>query len=706
MTTMNKRILHTLCVAALMLTACSSNDTIIEESPNQQPATGEITLTATLAPKGDGSGTRAITTGTDGGKEILNVAWEVGEQIAIRYQTGETTYATTIATVKSVDATTHVATIEATITGAIDGGTVNFVYPASLANDTGDDIDESKLLNQNGNLIGANGISTKFDAATGDGKIHLNGGTTLPTTATVTNDAGTGNVTMTNRVCICKFHFDIVESAGTVGPEREFSPIIIRDGNGHTYTITSDKKDDYGISPRGFQRSDNIYIAMLPVSGKTVSFYNSSVASSGYNNYIYVSGNTTLTAGKFYRNLSIDMVKDAYTATQFKFRDLSAGNITATTGDFIYSSGQTANTITIADGATVTLGGVNISATGSAGIICSGDATINLEGTNCVKGGSLKAGISVPSGKTLTISGDGSLTATGGDFAAGIGGNKETSCGSINITGGTVTAAGGRVAAGIGSAANASCSDISISGSANVMATGGNNGAGIGSGCAIDISNSCGAITISGSAHVTATGGEYAAGIGSGYANKTTNTCSDITIIGSANVTATGGNNGAGIGSGCANLDKNICGNITINGLANVTATGGKFGAGIGSGCGSYDNNIYVSSCGAISIEGGTVSAIINNSRGVGIGSTSYGKFASINITSGITSVTATRNNYDNPPIGKGDYDQGSGSITIDGQTISDAMTKGTEALPTFTNLYVVISTTPYTNSTWTITKK
>ena len=67
---MNKRILHTLCVAALMLTACSSNDTIIEESPNQQPATGEITLTATLAPKGDGSGTRAITTGTDGGKEI------------------------------------------------------------------------------------------------------------------------------------------------------------------------------------------------------------------------------------------------------------------------------------------------------------------------------------------------------------------------------------------------------------------------------------------------------------------------------------------------------------------------------------------------------------------------------------------------------------------------------------------------------------
>ena len=703
---MNKRILHTLCVAALMLTACSSNDTIIEESPNQQPATGEITLTATLAPKGDGSGTRAITTGTDGGKEILNVAWEVGEQIAIRYQTGETTYATTIATVKSVDATTHVATIEATITGAIDGGTVNFVYPASLANDTGDDIDESKLLKQNGNLIGANGISTKFDAATGDGKIHLNSGTTLP--ATVTNTAGTGNVTMTNRVCICKFHFDIVESAGTGSStsgvyEHTFSPIIILDGNGHTYTITSDKKDDYGIGTRGFKKSDDIYIALLPVSGKSVSFYNCSLGTSGYDNYKFTSSNTTLTAGKFYRNLSIDMVK---TTTQFKFRDLSAGNITATTGDFIYSSGQTANTITIADGATVTLGGVNISATGSAGIICSGDATINLEGTNCVKGGSLKAGISVPSGKTLTISGDGSLTATG-DFAAGIGGNSETSCGSINITGGTVTAAGGRLAAGIGSADNASCSNISISGSANVMATGGGYGAGIGSGCANNISNSCGAITISGSAHVTATGGEYAAGIGSGYANLDKNTCSDITIIGSANVTATGGDFGAGIGSGYAKLDKNICGNITINGLANVTATGGTFGAGIGSGCGNYDNNIYVSSCGAISIEGGTVSAIINTYSAAGIGSTSYGKFASINITSGITSVTATRNtNLNIPPIGKGDDDQGSGSITIDGQTISDAMTKGTEALPTFTNLNVVISDTPYTNSTWTITKK
>lgn len=312
-TTMKKQLI-TIAVALLtagtLITSCSSEDNIIETPQTQQPAGNTITLTATLAPKGDNGGTtRAITTGKDGeNKEILNVAWAADEEISIYYQTASG-YAKTTATVQSVDATTGAATIVASLdANTTDGGTVKFVYPASLVNETGDDIDETKLLSQNGNLTGANGISTKFDAATGEGKIHLNGGTTMPTTATVTNTAGTGNVSLINRVCICKFHFDILESAGFSGPERNFSPIIIRDGNSHTYTITSDKDDGTG-GTRGFKRSDDIYIALLPVSGKTVSFYTK------YSNYyLYTASNTTLTAGKFYRNLSVDMVKDANTS--------------------------------------------------------------------------------------------------------------------------------------------------------------------------------------------------------------------------------------------------------------------------------------------------------------------------------------------------------------------------------------------------------
>lgn len=467
-----------LLTAGALSTSCSCDFNIFDTT--QQPSGNTITFTATLAPKGgtsrdqsgtrsgfgeaqpafgeakddDGGTTRAITPGTDANsKEILNVAWASGEKIALYYQTASG-YAKATATVQSVDPTTGAATIEASLNAnTTNGGTIKFVYPASLANETGDDIDETKLLSQNGNLTGANGISTKFDAATGEGKIHLNGGTALPISATVTNTAGTGNVSLQSCVCICKFQFDILESAGLSGPERMFNPIIIRDGNGHTYTITSDKDDGMG-GTRGFKRSDDIYIALLPVSGKTVSFYHSSVGSGGYNNYIYTSSNTTLTAGKFYRNLSIDMVKDADTSP-LPFKDLAKGSVNAVDGDIIYmsSTAATANTITIADGATVTLEGVNIDATGSAGIICSGTATINLIGTNRVRTmvaqcPGIQAG---GSGKTLTIQGGGSLYARGGGQAAGIGTGFEGTCGNIIVSGGSITARGGTYAAGIGS---------------------------------------------------------------------------------------------------------------------------------------------------------------------------------------------------------------------------------------------------------------
>ena len=78
--------------------------------------------------------------------------------------------ATATATVQSV--TNGVATITADLTGAINGGSVSLVYPATLHNDMGG-INETALLNQNGNLTGANGISTKFDAAIGTSTITL-----------------------------------------------------------------------------------------------------------------------------------------------------------------------------------------------------------------------------------------------------------------------------------------------------------------------------------------------------------------------------------------------------------------------------------------------------------------------------------------------------------------------------------------------------
>ena len=528
----------TLLTMCMLATSCSSEDNIVDVPHTQQPSVNTIAFTATLEPKGDNGGqTRAITTGKDANdKEILNVAWAADEEISIYYQTA-TGYAKTMATVQSVDATTGVATIIASLdANTTDGGTVKFVYPASLANVTGDDIEETKLLSQNGNLTGANGISTKFDAATGEGKIHLNGSTALPTTATVTNTAGTGNVSLTNRVCICKFrcHLD----AGSTLIQDEFRNVIINDGNGHTYTITSDKPDDYGIGTRYFRNTDDIYVALLPVSGKFVTFYHTtSGTSQGQSvqwNYLHLSPNTTLTAGKFYRNIgTINLVRDEYNATSYTFKDLSDGSITATTGDFIYQSSNTAtaNTITVTDGALFTLYNANISATGSAGIICEGNANIYLKGTNNVTATSnnypaVKAG---GSGKTLSIQNNGSLNATGGRNGAGIGSVYQETCGNIIISGGTVTAIGGYGAAGIGSGNQGTCGSIIISGG-TVSAKTGEAGAGIGSGWG----GSCGDIIITtGVTRVTATKESLSPySIGKGQNSEFLSTCGTITIGG------------------------------------------------------------------------------------------------------------------------------------------------------------------------------
>lgn len=692
-----------LTAGALLTTGCGNDDTAIDNGKDQ-PAQGRtVMFTATLAPKGDNGGqTRAITPGTDpiDGKEILNVKWKENEEIALRYQTGPHTYATTIATVGKPNADGS-APISAPLTSPMDGGSVTFVYPASLVNETSNDIDANKLLNQHGNLTGANGISTLFDAATGSGTLSFAAG----------NAVVSSKVTMHNRVCICKFKFDFVNlsssGSGSMGETPSYTPIIIEDGD-HTYTIVSDKPDDsmYASSGsyRGFRSGDDIYVAILPIENKTVTFTATRKGSTD-DTYTIVKLNVTLEKGKFYRNLgTITLLKSNVKLSS------STTDLTLNDGDVVTGTGGENTILKIAAGATVTLNCVtNTGITGTTsipGIECLGDATIILSGENSVKGREYAPGIFVPAGKTLTIQvrGSGTLTATGGSNGAGIGGTQNTSCGNIviaggtitatgtgncagigsgeadganitcgaiTISGGTVTATGGRFAAGIGSGETGSntnkCGAITISGG-TVTAAGGEEGAGIGSGHAGDYTNECDAITISGGT-VTATGGIWAAGIGSGRAGNKTNTCGDITISGGT-IEATGGDYAVGIGSGNANQARNTCGAITISGSAKVKAVGKKNAAGIGTGNGTNADKNCI--CGAISIAGGTVEAT-GGDRAAGIGSGSWGKFTSISIGSGINSVTATRsNNYWNVPIGKGNDDQGSGAVKFGTETMHD----------------------------------
>ena len=213
-----------------------------------------------------------------------------------------------------------------------------------------------------------------------------------------------------------------------------------------------------------------------------------------------------------------------------------SGNVQLQNGHILTGTGGANTQVTITDGATVTFSGVNITTIANdndhmwSGIGCLGNAVIILGGgtTNTVNGGFCSSGIYVPENKTLTIQGGGTLNATGGQNAAGIGsGSSQSSCGSISINGGTVNASGGYAAAGIGSGFNnSSCGSISINGG-TVTATGGENAAGIGSGFN---NSSCGSISITqGVTRVTATkslGCDNAIGAGNN------SSCQSVTIGG------------------------------------------------------------------------------------------------------------------------------------------------------------------------------
>ena len=252
-----------------------------------------------------------------------------------------------------------------------------------------------------------------------------------------------------------------------------------------------------------------------------------------------------------------------------------------TSGWVITGTLKTPYRIAIQDGATVTISNmvVNLDAENKGycfpGLACKGDATLILKGTNTVK--SIHAsypGIFVPENKTLTIKGDGFLTAIGKNFAAGIGGGTNAPSGNIVIESGSIDATGGYKAAGIGSGRKCRCGNITVNGGL-VTATGDGNAAAIGGG----EGGTCGDITINGG-KVVANGSSCAPGIGSGDdgASHLGNSCGDITINGGI-VYATGGINAPGIGNGRAS----VCGDISIGpGIVMVKATAGKNGQPIG----------------------------------------------------------------------------------------------------------------------------
>ena len=280
-----------------------------------------------------------------------------------------------------------------------------------------------------------------------------------------------------------------------------------------------------------------------------------------------------------------------------------------------------------------------------------GNVEIELDGNNELKSGPHRAGLeknTSTSTGTLTLKDDnneaGSLTATGGDWGAGIGnggyyGNSDNRSGeNITITGGTVNATGGWGGAGIGGGYYGSGKNITIKGG-TVTATGGEEGAGIGGGYYYG-------------------GGYY----GNGYYGNGEN----IKIT-DGTVNATGGWGGAGIGGGGGGGGGgNGAGgngkNITIIG-GTVTAGGGYRGAGIGGGISGSGKNITITG-GTVNADGGT------NAAGIGGGATGSGSNVTVSGAAQVTAIAGKSNGYYGAGATIGNGGDFTGSENVDGKEI------------------------------------
>ena len=222
-----------------------------------------------------------------------------------------------------------------------------------------------------------------------------------------------------------------------------------------------------------------------------------------------------------------------------------------------------------------------------------------LKGKNTLKGGDMCAAIDVPEGCTLTISGEGSLKATGGG-GAGIGASsmRKGSLGTIEINGGNIEAYGSGMAAGIGGGLEGGIGTIVINGG-TVYAKGGYGsypkdiknvygGAGIGGGpfgCVDKIEINGGNVTACGG-YVTNAGRHPGAAIGTGGGGAKTigegkYKYGEIEINGGT-VSAIAYHNevyaiGIGVKPGQALQEGTLVGSISISDQAVVNLNGGDY---------------------------------------------------------------------------------------------------------------------------------
>ena len=470
------------------MTACSNTDSIAEE-PQQQPENpAKKTYTMTVVASKGGAITRALSYNSS--TKTLTATWEEGETVKVYKGSDELG----TLTAQSTGTTT-------TLSGTLEG-TVAADDVLTLKHQ------RALIADQDGTLTGgATSIDRTCDYAVATVTVASAEGGVITIVG--------GEAAFQNQLAIVRFRLQ--NQSGTA---MAASTLLVKLGG-----------KDIIVKPAADM--SELYVAVPPVSDAEVKLY--AIVNDGEKDvlYNYTRTGVSFAAGQFYA-IAVKMNEGEVVTVS------GTGYMTVQDGQIVTGTVNANIIVSIADGATVMLRDANITSTNSAGISCLGDATIVVAGSNRTQSTCIGyPGIKVASGSnyTLTILGNGSLTATGKSGGAGIGGIKNHSVGNIIIAGGTIKANG---------------------------SSGG--GAGIGSGYADTNDTACGNILIKGgTVTASATGSTYCgAGIGTGDSNTFGNhysTCGNITITtGVTSVTAnTAGNWSIGKGNSLC-----TCGTITI----------------------------------------------------------------------------------------------------------------------------------------------
>ena len=248
---------------ALMMIACSKDD--FTEQPIEQPVDNnnkEITITATLAPKGN-DGMRAV---ADNGDDKITVTWAVDEHLAILYTKDGNQMAD--ARITAVDDVTGAATITFTVEGGTPDNTdCQIVYPLSAAKSdkSGVKAYADMLATQDGVLDG------DLDVRVGAGKIQV----TTPGLDVTTQPAAQYSI----------FKFTIQDLSSTDKTATQFK---VSDNSGNVITT---------VTPGS--ATGTLYVA-LPVLATGMYWFNATIDSKAYIAKATVS--TATVAGKYYQS--------------------------------------------------------------------------------------------------------------------------------------------------------------------------------------------------------------------------------------------------------------------------------------------------------------------------------------------------------------------------------------------------------------------